>query len=65
MTRQVIARWKSLRGGYYVEAYRNDDGTFSFKANGSGGHGYLTAEDAIRRAELESSFMPSAMKRKI
>lgn len=59
----VNARWESRGQKYWVEVRTEDDGTFSFRAPGSGGIGYPTLEDALKRGELETTFMPSKMKR--
>lgn len=60
---KTLARWQSLRGKHWVEAVQTDDGRFGFRADGSSGVGYATAEDAVRRAELEASFYSVKMRR--
>jgi hypothetical protein len=62
---EVLARWESLRRKHFVEAVRLDDGRFGFRADASGGSGYATAEEAIKRAELEASFYNVRMRRTI
>jgi hypothetical protein len=60
---KVLARWQSRKGKHWVEALQHDDGTFGFRADGASGFGYATAEDALKRAELEASFYSVKMVR--
>jgi hypothetical protein len=60
---ETLARWESRGKRYWVEVRRNDDGSLNFRSDNSGGSGYPTVEDAIRRAELECTFQPSRMTR--
>ncbi len=59
---RILARWESLRGKHWVEAIVHDDGTYGFRADGAGGSGYRTAEEAIARAEREASFYSVKMR---
>ena len=59
----VLARWESLRGKHWVFAFQLPDGSFGFRADGAGGSGYATADEAIKRAELEASFYSVKMRR--
>lgn len=60
---KILARWQSLRGKHWIEAVQCDDGSFGFRADGAGGSGYKSAEEAIDRANLEASFYSVQMKR--
>ena len=68
MCMNVLARWESLKGKYWVIAFQNEDGSYGFKSGQyqigtSGGSGYSSESEVIKRAELESTFQPSKMKR--
>lgn len=60
---KVLASWSSRGGKYNVVAYRHSDGTYGFRTESSGGSGYSTESEVLKRAELEASFMPSKMVR--
>ena len=59
----VLAKWESAKGKYWVSVVIYCDGSFGFRSNGAGGSGYLSLEQAMKRAELECTFQPSKMKR--
>src|SRR5690242_19604474 len=38
VSQELVARWESKLGRYWLELYRHGDGSFSYRGDNSGGH---------------------------
>lgn len=61
----IKARWESRGGRYWIYVFQATDGSYSFRGDNSSGHGYITLEQAIERAEREVGYWPSKAYRKL
>ena len=63
---QVIARWESQRGKYWVELLEFDNGGFCYRASGAGGnlsqHTLTEAVAAVQEKVDAGYFLPDAAK---
>jgi hypothetical protein len=59
-----IARWESRGNKHFAELYDNGDGTYSYRANGAGGHmGEMSLEQAMLEMEKKIKYLaPDALK---
>ena len=66
--KQVLARWESQRGRYWVEVYAEAlpdcAAAFSYRADNGGGYlGHCSPEVALQHAARQAGFNPSKCQR--
>jgi hypothetical protein len=59
----LVCRWQSRGGKYWVELWHDQFGYFYRTDNGGGFMGEITFQEAIAKCEQEASFAPSKLRR--